>query len=124
MNDIVQSILPAFIPATVFAQDVSGGSATTFASLAKTVVGLLNTGSVLLISAVLVLYMLGGFMQVYGISKGKIKGSSMTSYFVWGVGILFVMVSIWGIVQFFQYTFFNGPPPSSPDGVTPYSRSL
>ncbi|MDB5188022.1 MAG: hypothetical protein JWO50_542 [Candidatus Kaiserbacteria bacterium] len=112
------------VPHMAYAQNVSGGAATTFASLAKTVVGLLNTGSVLLISAVLVLYMLGGFMQVYGISQGKVKGSSMTSYFAWGIGILFVMVSIWGIVQFFQYTLFNGPSPNSSDGVTPYSRSL
>lgn len=97
-------------------------AASTLGGLAKTIVSLLNTASILLISATLAIYMFGAFRQVYDISQGKVKGANLSNYFLKGLGVLFVMVSIWGIVQIVQYTFLGGPSPENTEGVLPYTR--
>jgi hypothetical protein len=89
-------------------------------SLAKIIVDLLNAGSMLLITATIVFYLAGGVRKIYELGQGKSKGSDMTAYFGWGIGIVFVMVSIWGLVQFVQYTFLGGPSPANTEGVIRY----
>jgi hypothetical protein len=51
-----------------------------------------------------------------GISKGD-KMTELRTYIVWGILALFLMVSIWGVLQLLQNTLFGGDASvSSPAG--------
>ena len=64
-------------------------------------------------NAIAVLVVLGLVVYFYGVStsilKAKTEGTkNLKGYFFWGIIILFVMVSIWGILQILQNTLFGG----------------
>ena len=78
----------------------------TFQELAFDLVDLLDAATAVLIVAGLVVYF-------YGISTNIMKfseegGEKLRAYFLWGIIVLFVMVSIWGIVRLLQDTLFGG----------------
>lgn len=76
----------------------------TFRDLANLVVTILN-------SATGVLIVLGIAVYFYGVSTnilefGQGEQAKLRNYFVWGIIVLFVMVSIWGILRLLQNTLF------------------
>src|SRR3989344_8697610 len=78
----------------------------TFAELSNLIVLLLNNATAVLIVAGIVIYF-------YGVSTNILKfsnegGEKPRAYFIWGIVVLFVMVSIWGIVRLLQETLFGG----------------
>ncbi|MDO8562153.1 MAG: hypothetical protein Q7S05_05050 [bacterium] len=96
-------ILPVMIlPAVAFA-----AAPRTWSELVNTLVSLMNAGAMTLITLALVIYF-------YGVSSNILKfgeetdGQKKRTYFVWGILILFVMVSIWGILALLQNTFLKG----------------
>lgn len=103
---------------------VADAAATSFKSLAAQVVDILNAGSIAIITATIVIYMFGVSRRIYEISKeGKVKGSELSSYLMSGVLIIFVMVSIWGLIHVLQYSLFGGLPPQSSSGTIIYGSS-
>jgi hypothetical protein len=87
-------------PAVVFA------APKTFQELANVLVVIMN-------NAVIVLIVLGLVVYFYGVSTNILKmkdegGEKVKAYFFWGVIVLFVMVSIWGILQILQNSLFGG----------------
>jgi len=97
------SLAVLLAPASAFA------AARNFSELAATIVNILNTGTGVLILLGLVTYFWGVASNIphFGDEKGAEK---MKAYFFWGIIVLFVMVSIWGIVQILQNTLFGGAP--------------
>jgi len=92
----------------------------TFSELAGTIVSILNSATGLLILAGIVIYF-------FGISRNVLKmkdegGAKMRAYFGWGIAIIFVMVSIWGIIELIQNTLFGTDrfsPSTGQDGAAP-----
>ncbi|HVU75355.1 MAG TPA: hypothetical protein VHD38_00750 [Candidatus Paceibacterota bacterium] len=86
----------------------------TFTELADNVVSIIDSATGLLILAGIVIYF-------YGISRNVLKmkdegGKLMWNYVIWGIGVIFVMVSIWGIIDLLQNTIFGADPFSPSDG--------
>jgi len=79
----------------------------TWSELVNSLVTIMNAGAVTLITLAFVGYF-------YGISSNILKFGEDTdmakrkAYFVWGIIILFVMLSIWGILNLLQNTFLRG----------------
>jgi hypothetical protein len=87
----------------------------TFSELAELLVNLISGATLVLITFGLVMYIWGMAVNIpeFGDEKGAEKRKS---FFFWGIIILFVMISIWGILQLLQNTLFgdsSGESPSS-----------
>lgn len=78
----------------------------TFSELANLLVQIINSTTTVLIVGGIVVYFWGLSTNILKFSEGggteKIK-----NYFVWGILVLFVMVSIWGIIGLLQSTLFG-----------------
>ncbi|MDP3965176.1 MAG: hypothetical protein Q8Q13_00040 [bacterium] len=85
----------------------AGGAVGTYGDLVNLLVSLMNNAVAVLIALALAVYF-------YGMSSNIIQFGSeeniekKKAFFFWGVIILFVMVSIWGILRIVQNTFFPG----------------
>ena len=93
-------LIISFLPALALA------APKTFKDLANLLVVLMN-------NAVIVLIVLGVVVYFYGISTNILKmkdegGEKVKAYFFWGVIVLFMMVSVWGILQILQNSLFGG----------------
>jgi len=88
----------------------------TFAELANLIVSFLNSAAGLLIIAGVVIYF-------YGVSSNILKmssegGRAAREYLVWGIIVIFVMVSIWGILELLQNTLFGNSPNDPSTGAS------
>lgn len=95
------SALIVLAPSAVFAAQSFG----TFAELAAFLVSLLNGGTALLVLAGVVAYFWGVSANIFKIQKGDT--TALRTHFLWGIAILFVMVSVWGIVRMVQDALFG-----------------
>jgi hypothetical protein len=77
-----------------------------FSDLAALLVNLLNGATGVLILAGLVLYFYGVSTNILKFGEGDTE--VIRNYFLWGIIVLFLMVSIWGIVRLLQGTLFGG----------------
>lgn len=99
-NILVLAIATLLFPAAASA------APRTFNELANLIVTILDTGTGLLILAGIVVYFWGISTNIL---KMKDEGSqAFKAYFVWGIITLFVMFSIWGIIELLQNTIFGG----------------
>jgi hypothetical protein len=94
-----------------------------FQDMANTVAKIFNAGAILLITATIVVYFYGIVGNIYNMRNGKADNSDMRKNILWGIIIIFFMVSIWGIVQILQYSLFGGPSPSASNGVIIYNNN-
>lgn len=83
------------------------------ASAPRTFRELANQTVTVLSSATVTLVLLGLVIYIWGIASNMIKlgqgeGAAYKAYILWGVIILFVMVSIWGILGILRDTVFSG----------------
>lgn len=93
-------------PVLAFAPGVASAAANTFQELALDVVQILDVATFTLIVFGLVAYFWGMVTSIphFGDEKGAERVKSL---FFWGLVVLFVMVSIWGIVRLLQNTLFG-----------------
>lgn len=84
---------------------VAAEAAHTLKDLVGQIVGLLNKATGVLVAAALVAFLYGA---AYNMMKAGERGSgALRQYLVWGIVILFVMTSIWGILNLLQQTLFG-----------------
>jgi hypothetical protein len=77
----------------------------TLKELVTMVVNLLNSATALLVLLALVIFLFGASVNIF---KSREQGSgALGKFLMWGVIILFVMVSIWGILRLLQNTLFS-----------------
>lgn len=88
----------------------------TFDQLANLIVQILNNATATLIIAGIVVYFFGVSSNMIKVGKGET--TDMRSYLVWGIAIIFVMVSVWGILQLLQNTLFGNGGYNSIGGST------
>ena len=98
------------IPVVTFAQ----GTPQTLSDLAALVIKLFSAGIVVILAFALVIYFYGIMYNMSTFTEGNPE--KMRAYFFWGIIVLFVMVSIWGIINLLSQTVFNGPPPNTSGG--------
>lgn len=94
----------------------------TFSELANLIVSIIDSATGLLVVAGIVIYF-------YGISTNILKmrdeaGRKAREYMVWGIIVLFVMVSIWGILRLLQSTLFGSSSGTSSGGQTTQSTAF
>lgn len=97
------SFLLALAP---LAASAATGAPRTFNDLTTQIITVFSSLTFVLMLAGIAVYFWGLSINVMKIAKGET--SQMKSYFLWGVIVLFVMISIWGIVQILQNTLFSG----------------
>lgn len=83
----------------------------TFLELSDLIVIILDNATMVLIVAGVVIYFYGISTNILNFSEDGY--AKVRAYFLWGIIILFVMVSIWGILKILQDTLF-GPSSNSP----------
>lgn len=76
----------------------------TFSELAEKLVGLMNAATGVLILLGLVVYFWGMSINILKFEEDVEKRKA---YLVWGIIVLFVMLSIWGIIALLQNTLFG-----------------
>ena len=93
----------------------------TFQELASLVVLILDNATAVLIVAGIVIYFYGISTNILNFSDDG--GEKVRAYFFWGIIVLFVMVSIWGILRLLQSTLFGssayGPSSGSSEARSP-----
>lgn len=99
-----------YLTPLLFAPTVAFAAAPkTFQELANVLVILMNNAVVVLLVLGLVVYFYGVSTNVMNFQKGGAANSEkIKAYFFWGIIVLFVMVSIWGILQLLQNSLFGG----------------
>ncbi|MDO8576682.1 MAG: hypothetical protein Q7R90_05240 [bacterium] len=84
----------------------SAEAARTFQELAVDIVDILDATTAVLIVAGIVVYFYGVSTNILNFSEDGME--KVKAYFFWGIIVLFVMVSIWGILRLLQDTLFGG----------------
>jgi len=78
----------------------------TFEELADFIVNILDNATAVLIVAGIAVYFYGISTNILKLGEGDKE--KFRNYFLWGIIVLFVMVSIWGILHLLQDTLFGG----------------
>ena len=95
----------AFILALGLPVIVNAAAPKNFLDLSNTIVLILNNATAVLIVAGIAIYFYGVSTNILNFSSEG--GEKVRAYFLWGVIILFVMVSIWGILRLLQSSLFG-----------------
>jgi len=77
----------------------------TWSDLVSSLVSLINSGIVTLVAAGLVLYFYGIASNIINFENNPDKRKA---YFFWGIIILFIMFSVWGILALVHNALFSG----------------
>ena len=88
------------VPAVAFA------APRTFQELAQMIAYLLDNATIVLVVAGIAVYFYGISINI--LKFGQEGMEKVKLYFFWGVIILFLMVSIWGVLRLLQNTLFGG----------------
>lgn len=78
----------------------------TLRELAATIVSMMTYATATLVLLGIVIYLWGIASNMYSLSEGETN--AYRNYILWGIIILFVMVSIWGILRLIQASVFQG----------------
>lgn len=103
MKKILIRALPAIVLLSPFI--ASAEVAHTLRDLVEMLVDLLNKATGVLVAAALVAFLYGAAYNM--LKAGERGGAALRQFLVWGIIILFVMVSIWGILNLLQQTLFG-----------------
>ncbi|OJI08685.1 MAG: hypothetical protein COV08_03290 [Candidatus Vogelbacteria bacterium CG10_big_fil_rev_8_21_14_0_10_49_38] len=75
----------------------------------------------ILVGFALILFMWGLVKYLKGGLGDKKDLDGAKSLMLWGVIVLFVMVSVWGFVKILQQTFFGDDPPITPPNIPQFN---
>ena len=110
------SSIAAYIAAALLLPSIALAAAPkSFSDLVNLLVSLMNNATLVLITLGLVIYFYGISTSLF---KSKEEGSEkLKMYLLWGILILFVMVSIWGILRLLENTLFGSGAANSSSGA-------
>ena len=86
---------------------VAASAPRTLRELAAQIVDVLTYTTATLVLLGLIIYMWGIASNILKMSEGEVL-ASYRNYVIWGIVIMFVMVSIWGILRLLQASVFGG----------------
>lgn len=101
-----RKVVQFLVPLSFFLPTAVSAAARTFQELVLQVVEIIDTATITLIVFALVAYFWGIATHIpeFGEEDG---GEKRKGFFIWGILVLFVMVSIWGIIQILENTLFS-----------------
>lgn len=105
---MMSAALALFLPAIALAAAPSS-----LRELVGQIVEILNRATAVLVAAALVVFLFGAAYNM--IRAGERGSAALRQFLVWGVIILFVMVSIWGILNLLENTLFNSDSSATAD---------
>jgi len=80
-----------------------------FKELVSQIVTLLDTATIVLLALAVAFFFYGIVRNMMGMAnKTPEKQKEFSDAMVWGIIIIFVMVSLWGIIAILQRTLLNG----------------
>lgn len=80
-----------------------------FKALIEQLVGLIDLGTIALFSLAVVFFFWTVLMQMWGYDGGNAEQKQkLQETLFWGVLVIFIMVSIWGIIEILQQTLSSG----------------
>ncbi len=74
-------------------------------SLGNQIVGFFNAATALLMLGGIVVFLYGTTNNIFKTANGETR--DMKNYLLWGIGALFIMFSVWGILSILQNTIFS-----------------
>jgi hypothetical protein len=83
---------------------LAAGAPQNFKDLANEIVQVLNNATTDLIVLAIVIYFYGVSTSLFKGEKGR---ENLRQQIIWGIAVIFLAVSIWGVVQLLQSTFFG-----------------
>jgi hypothetical protein len=95
-------LLASLVPFVVFA------APRTFAELAAYLGSIMNSAIGVLITAALVFYFWGAAQHLLKMERGEGASPEFRKFLLMGVLVIFVMVSVWGILEILRNTFLTG----------------
>ncbi len=98
------------LPSVVFA-----AAPRNFNELANVFVSILNSATGALVVLAIVIYFYGVSTNLW--KSGDEDREKLRGYLLWGLIIIFIMVSIWGILEILQNTLFSGSPANPATGA-------
>lgn len=87
---------------------VAFGAPRTFAELAAYLGSIMNSAIGVLITAALVFYFWGAVQHLIKMESGEGASPEFRKFLLMGVVVLFVIVSVWGILEILRNTFLSG----------------
>lgn len=94
-----------FLASIAIPQSALAAAAKNFSQLAGELINILNLATLTLIIAGFAVYFWGISVNIL---KFEDDPEKRKAYFFWGLLVLFVMISIWGIIGLLQNTLFGG----------------
>ncbi len=102
-HGVITGLLALAIPA-----HVALAAPRTFADLAYYIVDLINDGVLLLVGVAMLIFFWNVVGSLWASQKGDAeKQQRLQETLVWGIAILFVMASVWGIITILQQTLLS-----------------
>ena len=98
MAKIFSVALVLLVPSIVFA------APRTFSEFVNLIVEVLNSGVMVLVTLALAVYFLGISTNIMNLKEDT---AAQKRFFFWGILVLFVMVSVWGILNLIQNTLLG-----------------
>lgn len=92
-------VITAVFPTLVFAQQ-------TFGSLVDWFVGAVNQLVLIIMAAALLLFLWGVVVYIFKLGDTTGEHKKGPQFMFWGIMILFVMTSLWGLVNFIGSSIF------------------
>jgi hypothetical protein len=95
------------LPFLALAQDGAITSATSFDTLFDYIAGFLNNATGLIVAIAFVLFIFGLLKYIRSAGDEKSRGEAK-NIMVYGIIIMFLMISVWGFVKVLNNAFFGG----------------
>jgi len=92
----------------VIAPCVAFAAPRTFAELADYLGSIMNSAIGVLITAAIVFYFWGAVQHLLKMESGEGASPEFRKFLLMGVVVLFVIVSVWGILEILRNTFLSG----------------
>ena len=109
MQRFIQQSLSVMVAAVVLAPQVALAAPRDFIELVDQLVGLIDLATVALVAAAVLFFFFSTVRNLYGTMQGdEQKKQELQKTLFMGIIIIFVMVSIWGIIQILQQTLTRG----------------
>jgi succinate dehydrogenase/fumarate reductase cytochrome b subunit len=83
----------------------AAGTPKTFSDVANLLLTIIGQATLMLMIAAVAAYFFNIAFNMLKLSKGE--SADWRNNVLWGIAAIFVMVSIWGIIQILQYTLFT-----------------
>lgn len=91
---------------SILTPSIALGAAKTFIELVSNFIDVINITIPIIISAAVVLYMKNTATGLYNMKSGKVDPDWQKTM-LWGIIIITLMVSLWGILSILTSTFFG-----------------